>query len=103
MKILTYKIVGYTRVYNPETEEVEQHESIATVVAECRTQANFDAAYPIAEKEAIPGSIEVSGEFDPEPGTPSGDDSSVWDDLDAAYQEGYDEGYTEGVNSAYDQ
>lgn len=36
----------------------------------------------------------------PEP-APSGD--SVWDELDAAYQEGYEEGYTEGVNSAYDQ
>lgn len=28
---------------------------------------------------------------------------TVWDELDAAYQEGYDEGYTEGVNSAYDE
>lgn len=37
----------------------------------------------------------------PEP-VPSSD-SSVWDELDAAYQSGYDEGYTEGVNSAYDQ
>lgn len=39
----------------------------------------------------------------PEPEAPSVDNSSVWDELDAAYQSGYDEGYTEGVNSAYDQ
>lgn len=37
----------------------------------------------------------------PEPETPDTGDS-VWDELDAAYQEGYNEGYTEGVNSAYD-
>lgn len=30
-------------------------------------------------------------------------ESTVWDELDAAYQSGYEEGYTEGVNSAYDQ
>lgn len=30
-------------------------------------------------------------------------ETSVWDEMDAAYQAGYDEGYTEGVNSAYDQ
>ena len=30
----------------------------------CKTQEVFDANYPIAEKEAIHGSIEVIGEFD---------------------------------------
>lgn len=64
MKILTYQVMGYTSVYNPETEEVEQHESIGTVVVECPTQAVYDANYPIAEKEAIHGTIEVSGAFD---------------------------------------
>lgn len=40
----------------------------------------------------------------PEPEQPDPTpEESVWDDLDAAYQEGYNEGYTEGVNSAYDQ
>ena len=34
----------------------------------CKTQADFDANYPIAEKEAI-GEILVDGEFDPEPET----------------------------------
>lgn len=31
----------------------------------CKTEAIFDANYPIAEKEAVPGTIEVIGEFDP--------------------------------------
>lgn len=30
-------------------------------------------------------------------------ESSVWDELDAAYTAGYNEGYQEGVNTAYDQ
>lgn len=37
-----------------------------------------------------------------EPDSPA-ENPSVWDELDAAYQEGYDEGYQKGVNSAYDQ
>ena len=36
-------------------------------------------------------------EPDPEP------ELSVWDELDAAYQQGYHAGYVEGVNTAYDQ
>ena len=91
MKNLTYKVMGYTGVYNPQTEEVEQVESPYTVVVECPTQAVYDANYPIAEDNAIPGTIDVSGEFDPEPEpTPSGDDSAVWDELDEAYQKGVD-------------
>lgn len=37
---------------------------------------------------------------EPEPETP--DETSVWDELDAAYAAGYNEGYQEGVNTAYD-
>lgn len=36
-----------------------------------------------------------------EPETPESE-SSVWDELDAAYTAGYNEGYQEGVNTAYD-
>lgn len=36
----------------------------------------------------------------PEPPTP---ESTVWDELDAAYQSGYEDGYKEGVNTAYDE
>ncbi len=67
MKILTYKIMGYTSVYNPETEEIEQKECPATVSVECHNQATYDANYPLAEAEAIPGTIKVTGEFDPDP------------------------------------
>lgn len=74
MKKLIYQIEGYTSVYNPETEEVEQKPCISTVTVECPTQAVLDANYPIAENEAIPGSIEVTGEFEPEQDNASTDD-----------------------------
>lgn len=70
---------------NPDMEQIILDKSIV-----CKTQAQYDANCAIAEKEAIPGSIEVTGEFDPEPETPSGDDSAVWEELDKAYQEGVD-------------
>lgn len=34
---------------------------------------------------------------------PVPEETTVWDELDAAYQSGYTEGYQEGVNTAYDQ
>lgn len=69
MKVLTYKIDGHETVYNPVTKEVEQVKRPATVVVECHTKTDFDTKYATAEKTAIPGTIEVSGEFDPEPET----------------------------------
>lgn len=55
---------------NRGTEEAPNIEQIIRQKRfECETQAEFDANYPIAEKEAIPGSIVVTGEFDPEPET----------------------------------
>lgn len=74
MKKLIYKIEGYTFVYNPETKKEEQRSCVSTVTVECPTQAVLDANYPMAEKEAIPGSIEVTGEFDPEQDNASTDD-----------------------------
>ena len=46
---------------NPSIEQILQDAYI-----ECKTQAIFDANYPIAEKEAV-GEIIVEGEFDSEP------------------------------------
>ena len=46
---------------NPDMEQIILDKSIV-----CKTQAQYDANCAIAEKEAIPGTIEVSGEFDPE-------------------------------------
>ena len=44
---------------NPVMEQIILDKEIA-----CQNQAAFDVSYPIAEKEAVPGTIEVSGEFD---------------------------------------
>ena len=63
MKIIQYEILGYTDVWNAETEETEQKECVSSVTVECRTQAEFDAAYPAVEASAIPGSIAVTGAF----------------------------------------
>ena len=34
MKKLIYQIMGYTSIYNPETEEMEQHPSLARIIKE---------------------------------------------------------------------
>ena len=99
-KIIKYKFLSCE--VNHGTEEEPKIEQIfLDAFIECKTQAVYDANYPIAEKEAIPGTIKVSGEFDPEPETPDTGDAVTWAELDGAYQEGYEEGYTEGVNGAY--
>ena len=48
MKKLTYKIGGYTAVYNPETEEVEQRLSIAEVIVNNPTDEEITSAAEIA-------------------------------------------------------
>ena len=86
-KIISYKFLSAK--VNHGTEEEPQIEQIllnASII--CNTQAQFDANYPSAEKEAVPGSIEVTGEFDPEP-APAGD-PVTWDELNNAYPEGVD-------------
>lgn len=86
-KVISYEFLSNT--VNRGTEEnpvIEQTTKEKRII--CPTQAIFDANYPIAEKEAIPGSIEVTGEFDPEP-APAGD-PVTWDELNNAYQEGVD-------------
>lgn len=66
MKIIKYKFlsceVNHGTEENPNIEQIILDKSI-----ECPNQTAYDANYPIAEKEAIPGTIEVTGEFDPEP------------------------------------
>lgn len=72
-KIIKYKFlsceVNHGTEENPNIEQILLDKSI-----ECSTQAVYDANYPIAEREAIPGTIEVSGEFDPESDTTTTDD-----------------------------
>lgn len=51
-KIILYKIQSGEELLN------------ASIV--CKTQVDFDTNYPIAEKEAITGTITVDGEFETE-------------------------------------
>ena len=91
MKIIRYKFLS-CEVNHDTDEEPNIEQIILNKAIECPTKAVYDANLPIAEAEAIPGTLDLDplGEFDPEPEpTPSGD-SAVWDELDAAYQRGVD-------------
>lgn len=73
MKLIKYQYLSCE--INHGTEENTSIEQVVIgKIFECPTQADYDAKYPIAEKEAIPGTIEVSGEFDPEQDNASTDD-----------------------------
>ena len=48
MKKLIYQIKGYTGVYNPETEEVEQQLSLAEVTVENPTEEDIARAAEIS-------------------------------------------------------
>ena len=85
MKKLIYKVEGYTIVYNPETEADEQHLSLATAVVENPTEKDIARATEISYN----GEYTIEDDGQPDPEIPSAE-SSVWDELDAAYQEGVD-------------
>ena len=63
MKIIKYKYlsceVNHGTEENPNIEQIVLDTKII-----CPTRAVYDVNYPLAEKYAIPGTIEVSGEFD---------------------------------------
>lgn len=65
-KVVQYKFlaceVNHGTEENPKIEPKYYYRKF-----ECETQAEFDANYLLAEKEAVPGTIKVTGEFDPEP------------------------------------
>ena len=84
MKILKYNLCT---IINHGTEEEPKIEEILSPVTMGWNEVNEE----IAKKEAYNGeyTIEDDGQPDPEP-TPSGGDSAVWDELDAAYQKGVD-------------
>ena len=80
-KVISYKFVaGERNIGTAEEPTLEQIVYPKKII--CPTQAIYDANYPIAEKEAIPGTIEVSGEFDPEPEVPT--DTERIDELEEA-------------------
>ena len=71
-KTITYKFLSSE--VNHGTEETPSIEQIILdKMFICRTQAQYDANYPIAQKEAM-GKITVEGEFDPEADTASADE-----------------------------
>lgn len=59
------KIISYKFAYTDGEPNVEQTIQDKEII--CDTKTQYDANHPIAEREAIPGTIEVTGEFDPEP------------------------------------
>jgi hypothetical protein len=89
MKIIKYNFLS-CRINHGTEEEPNYEDVILPKEIRC-TAENLQANEAIAQKEAYNGeyTIEDDGQPDPEP-TPSGDDSAMWDELDAAYQEGVD-------------
>lgn len=79
MKIIKYNLC--TKI-NHGTEEEPKIEEILSPVTMGWNEANEE----IAKKEAYNGEYTIEDDGLPEPEIPSED--SVWDELDAAYQEG---------------
>ena len=92
MKVLKYNLCTLMTVthVDPVSEmEFEQVEEVLTPVEIRCTTDNLSANEEIAKKEAYKGEYTIEDDGQPEP-TPSGGDSAVWDELDAAYQKGVD-------------
>ena len=81
-KVIKYKFLS-CEVNHGTGEKPVMEQIILGKTIECPSQAAYDANYPIAEKEAIAGTIEVSGEFDPEPEAPRTDAERI-DELEEA-------------------
>ncbi len=81
MKTLIYQVEGYSYAYNEATEELEKQLSLSLVTVENPTGRDIEQASKVA----------YNGEYTIEDdGQPEQVESSVWDELDAAYQEGVD-------------
>lgn len=65
MKTLTYQIEGYTGIYNPRTEEVEQKLCLAEVIIENPTGADIEKAKENAYKGMY--KVDDGGQTQPEP------------------------------------
>jgi len=84
MKIIKYQLM--TECNHGTEEEPNIVQTFNAVEIQC-SEDNLEANLAIAEKEAYNGEYTV--EDIPNPEIPVGNDS-VWDELDAAYQEGVD-------------
>lgn len=89
-KVIKYKFLS-AEINHGTEEQPDIEQVIIEKEMPCSTQAQYDANYPIAEKEAIPGTLDLDplGEFDPEPEVPA-NDNVTWSELNNAYQEGVD-------------
>lgn len=83
MKKLIYKIEAYSLVGNPETGEDDRRLSPSEVFVNNPSEEDIATAAEIAYNGEY--TIEDDGQPEPEAG-----DSSVWDELEKAYQEGVD-------------
>lgn len=63
MKKLIYQIAGYTGIYNPQTDAVEQKLSLAKVIVENPTEKDFAKATEIA----YDGEYTIEDDGQPEP------------------------------------
>jgi hypothetical protein len=81
MKTLIYQIEGYSHIYNEETNEMEKKLSLTSVTVENPTDRDIEQA----SKVAYNGKYTIKDD-----GQPDQWGDSVWDELDAAYQEGVD-------------
>ena len=83
MTLIRYNLC--TRV-NCGTEEKPSWNDVLYPVSMPWSESNEE----IAKAEAYKGEYTIEDDGQPEPEKPSSDDSAVWDELDAAYQEGVD-------------
>jgi hypothetical protein len=81
MKKLIYQIEGYSHIYNEEKNELEKKLSLASVTVDNPTDRDIEQA----SKVAYNGKYTIEDD-----GQPDQCGDSVWDELDAAYQEGVD-------------
>lgn len=82
MKILKYNLCD---LVNRGTDENPMLVEVLSPVEMGWNEVNEE----IAKREAYKGKYTIEEVEDPEP-APSDEDSAVWDELDAAYQEGVD-------------
>ena len=87
-KTIKYRFLSCEVTRGPESEQYTEPVILEKFFA-CNTQTQLDSCYAVAEAEALPDTIEVFGEFDPEPDQGT-DGAAIWDELDAAYQKGVD-------------
>lgn len=88
MKLIKYQLM--TEVNHGTEEEPNIVQTFSACEIHC-TEETFESNYALALKEAVGGEVTVEEVPDPEP-APT--EPTVWDEMDAAYQE--------GVNGAYE-